>query len=1007
MKTRTVFEVAATLALLQVAGPVHAEPMILTGEATGDEFAVALALGDADGDGYADLLVGAPAALGGAGRLSLYRGGPGGLSPTPSFVLDGDQPGAHLGATVAYLGDFDGDGLADFAAAAPDHTTAGAAGSAHGRVIALRSTGAEPQLEVLPVADGARADTRLGLTLCGPGDLDGDGRADLVIGAPDADDHAGLVAVHLSIGPAFEGEPRWLLTGLPGQRIGHALATVWDVDGDTLADLLVRDGLGDATLYPGASTGGDASAAPIDAYAIDLPADVGAVGDLDGDGRADLFDGAIDLGAPPFPIGDRDADGVPDFAARTSAGVVLFDGATLTETALLVCQACDPALVRWGESIAAGDIDGDGRTDLVIGAPAFPVSGEARGVAFVYLAQPAPRLQIRQSWSHPGASPRLAHAIGDSDDDGFDDLLVATRDGLVVALGSPIGELVTRAIASALDPSRPFFVEAADFDADGGVDIALAGQGQLEVHWSDGSAPWRVTASARSLGTWLTSGDFDGDGVPDLLVGAALDLGRLAAFLYRGRTTRFSSDPDHVERGHPLSTGAPGYTAIGDVDGAGGIDLLVLGDTLALAFSAPPSTASPLALPSGPLPEVRPGGDVDGDGFDDLVLGTDPPMLLRGARGDDLTTLAPLGHGLPIGDLDRDGRADLVRLDPPEVAFGAGLAHHLALPDTGHALIAIHPAGDVDGDGAADLLLVDSVATHLVTAPSARRLAIAARARDLAGDHTLQPQVVTRVPDRFRVEARRVSLTGLPAATLELAFAPSGAPLPDLADPDAIPLSSLADPSLATALTSSKLPDGALLRWRARLRYDLATAPLQATTPWVTGAVGPRAGFIRMRAAVAPTANDDRYPLQQHGALTVTAPGLLGNDLADPLAGEASSGPLIVDTTPVIAPTRGNLTLLPDGAFFYIPTAGAWGTDRFVYRVRDHEDRTDTAEVTLDILPIEACFQSDPDTCRAGQLRTTLRRADGSLLAVTCTVGPSGLTCTDTPVDTPVCPAPR
>lgn len=1014
---------ASLLAALAPAAHVaHAEPFILPGATPGDDFGAALALGDVDGDGYADLLVGAPGALSGAGRLSLYRGSPIGLSPTPAFVLEGDQPGARLGATLAFLGDFDDDDRADFAAAAPDHAAPAAPGRAHGRVFALRSTGAEPPLEVLRVADGARPDTRLGATLCGPGDLDGDGRADLVIASPDADLRAGLVAIHLSAGPTFESEPRWLLTGQPDQMLGQALATAWDVDGDALADLLVRDGLGGATLFFGAATDGDPTAPPIDDRAQDLPTHAGPIGDLDGDGqadlfhfdgRADLFDGAPDVGATPFPIGDRDADGVPDFAALTPEGLVLVDGATLTPSAPLLCAACDPATVRWGASHAAGDIDGDGRTDLVVGAPAFPVSGEPRGAVFVYLSTPAPRLAIRASWPHPSAVPPLARALGDTDDDGFDDVLLATSDGLVIALGSPSGPLVTRPLATELGPSRPLEIEAADFDADGANDLALAADGRLEVHWSDGSTPWRLTTSARGLGTWLTAGDFDGDGVPDLLVGAALDRGRPAAFLFRGRTTRFALDPDHIERGLPLTDGAPRYLAAGDLDGAAGIDLLVLGDTLTLALAPPPAPPTPLALDPGPLPEIFPAGDLDGDGHDDLVLASDPPSLLSGAPSPTLTPLMTT-HRLPVGDVvrdgrdGRDGRGDLASLDPPELVFGEDFTNRLALPDPGRPILAIVPAGDIDGDGAADLLLVDSVATHLVTAPSAHRLALAARARDLTGDHTLQPQVATRVPDRFRVEARRVSLTGLPMATLELALAPSGTPVPTAPDPAAIALPSTpSDPIHITQVISTKLPDGALLRWRARLRYDLATAPLQPTTPWQSDDIGPRAGFIRMRAATLPIANDDRYQLRQHSALTVSSPGLLGNDQGDPLTSGPTGLPLTVDPTPFEPPTRGTLTLLPDGAFLYIPDPGAWGTDRFTYQVRDPEDRTDTAEVTLDILPIEACFQSDPDTCRAGLVRTTLRRADGSLLAVTCTLGPTGATCTDTPTDAPVCPAPR
>jgi hypothetical protein len=89
----------------------------LRGQAAGGQFGAALAgVGDLNGDGYADLLVGAFNAGGsGHGAVFLYLGGAKGLRENAGLVLHGRHPGAHFGQAVAGAGDLDGDGQLDFA----------------------------------------------------------------------------------------------------------------------------------------------------------------------------------------------------------------------------------------------------------------------------------------------------------------------------------------------------------------------------------------------------------------------------------------------------------------------------------------------------------------------------------------------------------------------------------------------------------------------------------------------------------------------------------------------------------------------------------------------------------------------------------------------------------------------------------------------------------------------------------------------------------------------------
>jgi hypothetical protein len=152
-----------------------------SGQALGSALADA---GDLNGDGYAELLVGAPDYDGGRGRAYVVWGSPtlawGDIS-AEAAMLNGDSGADQAGAALAGLGDLDGDGAMDIAVGAPGH------GSGAGRVYVLYGPVAEGTTELGEadlILEGEATGGRAGRALAGESDLDGDGLTDLLIGVP-------------------------------------------------------------------------------------------------------------------------------------------------------------------------------------------------------------------------------------------------------------------------------------------------------------------------------------------------------------------------------------------------------------------------------------------------------------------------------------------------------------------------------------------------------------------------------------------------------------------------------------------------------------------------------------------------------------------------------------------------------------------------------------------------------------------------------------------------------
>ena len=372
---------------------------------------------DLDGDDRPDVLVGAhaPGASGtGAGGVTAFAGDDGRVL----FALEGDRAGDGFGSALAVAGDRDGDGRTEFLVGAPQ--AAGGLGTVglHSGVDGAR----------LWSVSGTRSGGRFGAAVAALGDVDGDGVADLVVGAP-VDDSGALLGGAVAVLSGVDGATLWTVTGVFGDQLGTAVAAAGDQDGDGTDDVLVGVPFADARAFNAGGarvySGRDGRVlAAMDGAEVgaQLGFHVAVVGDVDGDGRADFALGApgrdangIDSGAVelrssrdgslvrtiagPSPAaslfaagaaGDHDRDGFADVLV----GAALHDGLGSQRGLVRVVSGRDGRILLeavgtqdlgwFGATVApAGDVDGDGREDLLVGAPASDDDRVQPGSAFV------------------------------------------------------------------------------------------------------------------------------------------------------------------------------------------------------------------------------------------------------------------------------------------------------------------------------------------------------------------------------------------------------------------------------------------------------------------------------------------------------------------------------------------------------------------------------------------------------------------------------------------------
>jgi hypothetical protein len=303
-------------------------------DAAGGHFGFSVAgVGDVDGDGVPDVVVGAPqfggVALGGPGYASVRSGADG----SELFRKVGDGPSDELGYSVAGAGDVDLDGVPDWAAGATeDHELA--LGPGYVRIYS-GATGA-----VLRTLTASGLGRRFGQSLVDAGDANADGVPDLLVGS------SGASLVRMLSGAS--GAALWTRTG--PAFFGWDVDRAGDVDADGALDLVVGAPADGKVRVLSLATG--ATLREIVGPAGDFfGGAVAGVGDVDGDGFDDLAIGAKWADSPSTTF----AGAVWTYSGRLGTPIRAYHGAESGD--------------RVGFALAGlGDVDGDGTPELAIGA---------------------------------------------------------------------------------------------------------------------------------------------------------------------------------------------------------------------------------------------------------------------------------------------------------------------------------------------------------------------------------------------------------------------------------------------------------------------------------------------------------------------------------------------------------------------------------------------------------------------------------------------------------------
>lgn len=431
------------------------------GDGDGDQVGYAVATaGDVNGDGYADVVIGAPRDRLNAepsGAAYLFYGSEGGLADSPDWTAEDGQKGSLFGASISSAGDVDGDGFDDLIVGAPGYKTDVTYGAAF---VYFGSTYPDTTADWSYV--GQQKDAAFGVAVSAAGDVNGDGYDDVIVGAQHYSDtltNEGAAFVFRGSVTGLESTPAWLFVcGEAGASCGASVATAGDINGDGYPDVVVgapnygADNQGAVFVFYGSDTG--LSSLPDWSFVADesgakFGISASTAGDVDGDGVSELI-----VGAPYY--GEDDEGALFLFYGTRDLGLV--------ETPRIFMG--EQANAQFGAAVgAAGDANGDGYADVIVGAPFFGEEGvedeqKDEGASWVFYGSPLGLLQSQsQRAEGDKAETEFGAAVdtaGDLDGDGYADLIVGAprykRDqkeahgAAFVYLGSEMPEIVIRSV---------------------------------------------------------------------------------------------------------------------------------------------------------------------------------------------------------------------------------------------------------------------------------------------------------------------------------------------------------------------------------------------------------------------------------------------------------------------------------------------------------------------------------------------------------------------------------
>lgn len=388
------------------AGPALAPSWTAESNQIGTDFGVSVAsAGDVNNDGYDDVIVGAYLWDNGQlneGAAFVFHGSATGLDKngtrpvgTPAnadWTVESNQFGGNLGVRVASAGDVNGDLFGDVIVGADEYdngqTNEGIALVFHGSTTGLDKNGTRPfgtPQNADWIGQSNRVDSDYGFAAASAGDVNNDGYGDVIVGAwnfAENFEFEGRAYVYHGSAGGLSATPQWTTVGgQDGARFGISVAGVGDVNADGYGDVLIgADGYDAGTLFEGAAFVFLGSASGLSTIPVWLGSSgqgdsnygfaTAGLGDVNGDGYDDII-----VGADHWDNGQIDEGKV----------WIYFGGPSGPTLAPVHEVESDQEGAYYGWSVAgAGDVNGDGLADVLIGSPLFDKPSQDEGAAFLY-----------------------------------------------------------------------------------------------------------------------------------------------------------------------------------------------------------------------------------------------------------------------------------------------------------------------------------------------------------------------------------------------------------------------------------------------------------------------------------------------------------------------------------------------------------------------------------------------------------------------------------------------
>ena len=331
----------------------------MTGEAVNNYFGVSVSTaGDVNGDGYSDVIVGADFYSGGTGRAYIYFGGPS-MNNIADVILTGETVNNNFGHSVSTAGDVNGDGYSDVIVGANGYS------SSIGRAY-IYYGGASMDNVPDVILNGEAASNLFGTSVSSAGDVNGDGFSDVIVGAYGYSSNTGRAYIYYG-GASMDNIADLTMTGEGvNNSFGVSVSTAGDVNGDGYADVIVGASgyssyTGRAYIYYGGAQMDNTADVIMTGEAVNnsFGLSVSTAGDVNGDGYADVIVGAH------------------QYSSTTGRAYIYYGGVTMNNVADVILTG-EAAGDHFGYSVStAGDVNGDGYSDVIIGAPYSSGTGRA------------------------------------------------------------------------------------------------------------------------------------------------------------------------------------------------------------------------------------------------------------------------------------------------------------------------------------------------------------------------------------------------------------------------------------------------------------------------------------------------------------------------------------------------------------------------------------------------------------------------------------------------------